>query len=377
MQFSALVILFFTLLALGIFLLVSYGYISSANSKVELGSTLSKAIMGIFTVGIIFLISAIFILFFCSQTDCASVADFGIKTYLSFIGTLGIVMATLGGIIVNDGDSSDSKSHSLAISILVIGIVFALLIGGFVAYYSSKHGGISAWFKSLKSGLGSSKSKSTNTAFNLNDTSSQLQIKIKHNLTDIQSTENFLKSYMEQTSNLNIQDSHLQSLSTTLYDDPQKVESFKRQLEANQKEREKILKLEEPLKAELDQLRENIRLNCTSLYTKPGVHEMKECKDYLGAKALVPSAAPAMAQQPAPNPKNPAPAGLPAPGLPAPGLPPTLPTTGLPTRSDVEDTKLKLELAKDQKLIHELQLQQQKKEKEQRKGDRLLHKSLI
>ena len=87
MQFSALVILVLTLLALGIFLLVSYGYITSANSKVELGSTLSKAIMGIFTVGIIFLISAVFIMFFCFQTECADIADFGIKSYLGFIGT--------------------------------------------------------------------------------------------------------------------------------------------------------------------------------------------------------------------------------------------------------------------------------------------------
>ena len=148
---NTLLISIMVIFIIGIFLVTAYGFISKANSDEPSGSVLSQAILGIFTMGIIFIIMSIMIMFFCigdSCRTCDSLTDLGEKSGLVVmisLASLGIVMAVLGGIIVSKGNSAESSANDLAVSIMIIGICLTCLIIGITIYMFRK--GIKGYFK--------------------------------------------------------------------------------------------------------------------------------------------------------------------------------------------------------------------------------------
>ena len=139
-----------SLILMGLFLITAYGFISSTNSSASAGSTLSRAILGIYTIGILFMTIGI-MMFFCANS-CSSYADnsfINMKFYLYFIAMLGITLIVLSSIILATGDNSDTTTSGFLISTLVIGIVM-FLITSFIIYNQTESAGkASSWFSNL------------------------------------------------------------------------------------------------------------------------------------------------------------------------------------------------------------------------------------
>ena len=141
---KSLLLSFIILFLIGIFLLMAYGVMSNANSNALAGSILSQSILGIFTMGIVFITMAIMIMFFCygnSCNRCESITDLGEKSGLILLFTVasfGIVLAVLGGLILSNGDSTETASNNMAVSVMVIGICLTLFISGIAGYIYRK-----------------------------------------------------------------------------------------------------------------------------------------------------------------------------------------------------------------------------------------------
>ena len=116
-------ITFFSLL-LGCLLIAAYSRIAEATKHYQVDSTLARANQGLFTMGVVFLVSGI--AFYLCQMNCG---DFGkhdfessTKMYSAFFLLLGIILVGLSATIINKIDSSgDGKTW--AILILVTGLV--------------------------------------------------------------------------------------------------------------------------------------------------------------------------------------------------------------------------------------------------------------
>ncbi len=124
-------ILFF----IGIFLLVSYGFISQTNADAPADSTVTRAILGIYTIGIIFLTLGVVMLFLSSTCSGSQKNPFAsYNFYIIFIGMLGLTLLVLGSTVYGKGDTSDSTTNGLLISIIMIGIFMFLLSAGIKTY---------------------------------------------------------------------------------------------------------------------------------------------------------------------------------------------------------------------------------------------------
>jgi hypothetical protein len=149
MGISSFTFFILSVFIIGLLLLVAYSSISEANKNARIGSNLSRAILGLYTLGIIFLVFGVCFAVAKNQCTCE---DSNVTTglmYMSFGLVLGVTMAALGGIVVSEGNKEDSTANSLAYTIMIIGIVFSVaMIAIFILMYRDK---MSTWFKGKKS----------------------------------------------------------------------------------------------------------------------------------------------------------------------------------------------------------------------------------
>ena len=128
------------LLIIGIFLLTAYSMISEANSDAPAGSTLSRAILGIYSIGLIFIVFAVMYMFFALRYDKCNVSNIigkkidGAIFYLTFMFILGVLMLTFGAIIKSQGSTSDSNAVTMTTTILVLGVIQTTVVLTVIGY---------------------------------------------------------------------------------------------------------------------------------------------------------------------------------------------------------------------------------------------------
>lgn len=149
MAISSFTFFIFAVFLIGLLLLTAYSSISEANKNARIGSNLSRAILGLYTLGIIFLVFGVCFAVAKNQCMCQESSVTTGLMYMLFGLVLGVTMAALGGIIVSEGNKENSIANSLAVTIMVTGIVFSVaMIALFIFMYKDK---MSAWFKGKKS----------------------------------------------------------------------------------------------------------------------------------------------------------------------------------------------------------------------------------
>ena len=121
------------LIVLGVLLLVASGRITVAVENQSADNKTVKANQGIYTMGIIFLITGVSL--GACEYKCTS-CDLGMDstTYLVFLILLGIALVSLGGVIVNDGIEGAKSWGTL---VLVLGLLF-IVICSTVFYLQNK-----------------------------------------------------------------------------------------------------------------------------------------------------------------------------------------------------------------------------------------------
>ena len=131
-------------IAMGCYLLVAYGRILEATKTYAVNSQVSQANQGIFTMGIVFIVSGI--AFKLCDMSCGGnqqSSPLFSNSFLTFLLFLGITLTALSAIIINKMPDGDGKNW--AIITLVIGIIFIVICGIKMGYniYGKYRGGYS------------------------------------------------------------------------------------------------------------------------------------------------------------------------------------------------------------------------------------------
>ena len=126
----SLILSVFTI-ALGCYLIAAYSKISQSTQNYPSNSSVSKANQGLYTLGIIFIVSGG--AFTLCNNGCGSNKLSLSKMYVYFFLLLGIVLTALSGTIIK-GIDSDNAGKKWAIITLVMGIVFIVLCGALIGY---------------------------------------------------------------------------------------------------------------------------------------------------------------------------------------------------------------------------------------------------
>jgi hypothetical protein len=137
------------LLVLGVFLLVASSKISENLKGVDVGSKIVKANQGIFTMGIVFIVSSM--AFFACNYNC-NCGDMvlGSTAYMGFFLILGVTLTVLGSMVVSNISGEGKKWGTM---VLVSGIVFILFCAG--AFYHEHGAAIGQSYSKMKSQLAS------------------------------------------------------------------------------------------------------------------------------------------------------------------------------------------------------------------------------
>ena len=124
-------------LLMGCLLIVAYSKIAEATKGYTTDSSLARANQGLFTMGIVFIVSGV-AFYICERRCGSSGSSSSGPRYTIFFLLLGIVLTTLAAIIVNQIDSS-SSGKTWAILTLVTGLVFiCACAGSLYTKYGSK-----------------------------------------------------------------------------------------------------------------------------------------------------------------------------------------------------------------------------------------------
>lgn len=113
-------------IVMGIFLIIAYSRIYEKAGDISAESNVAKANQGIYTMGIIFMVSGICFGITNSKCDCTRL-DVGTNYFVIFFLLLGIVLVALSGTMING--LSDGEAKNWAIMTLVIGLIFMVLCG--------------------------------------------------------------------------------------------------------------------------------------------------------------------------------------------------------------------------------------------------------
>ena len=137
------------LLVLGVFLLVASSKISENLKSVDVGSKIVKANQGIFTMGIVFIVSSM--AFFACNYNC-NCGDLvlGSTAYMGFFLILGVTLTVLGSMVISNSSGVAKKWGTM---VLVSGIVFILFCAG--AFYHEHGEAIGQSYSKMKSKLAS------------------------------------------------------------------------------------------------------------------------------------------------------------------------------------------------------------------------------
>ena len=114
-------------ISFGCFLITAYSKIAESTTQYAVGSSVAKANQGLFTMGIIFIVSGIAFAI-CSSSCGSSVAvSMSPTMYIYFFLLLGIVLTTLSGVVINGITDSGNTGKTWAITTLMMGIVFVII----------------------------------------------------------------------------------------------------------------------------------------------------------------------------------------------------------------------------------------------------------
>lgn len=118
-----------SMVLLGLFLIIAYSrIIISIPSSTDVKSDLARSLQGIYTIGIMMLSVGITLF----ATKPSSGADSKLISYIALL--LGIVITTLGGILVN---KTSGEARTWSILILVLGLLF-VVVTGFLIFQTHK-----------------------------------------------------------------------------------------------------------------------------------------------------------------------------------------------------------------------------------------------
>jgi len=130
------------MILLGIFLIVAYSQIQKDLKNVDMDSAEGRAGQGIYTLGVIFLVSGVTLLLSSSKTPASSGAAPQVNKgsvsndlILGFAIALGIVLTTLSGILVS---KTTGTAKSWGIVLLVAGLMFIVGCGAMLFSKNSK-----------------------------------------------------------------------------------------------------------------------------------------------------------------------------------------------------------------------------------------------
>ena len=119
-------------IALGCYLIAAYSKIAESTRNYATDSSVARANQGLYTLGIIFIVSGI--AFTMCNNSCGGSSKMSLsKMYVYFFLLLGVVITALAGTVIH-GIDSNNAGKKWAIVTLVMGIVFIVICLGMIGY---------------------------------------------------------------------------------------------------------------------------------------------------------------------------------------------------------------------------------------------------